>query len=130
MFRGDEFNDGYVRVPRSALSSVTMRHVMSAVDLTIAVPPEISKRVSGDLITGYSEWTGAWGSTDLSMGWDWGIIDGAPMLLNQAEIRTNMMVVGEDQFESSVLSRQYLATWMSTFPWQRIVLIVASGGTD
>jgi hypothetical protein len=112
--------DGYVRIPSSVLPAVQLRHLMSERDPTIAVPGELSAQPS---LTGYTEWVGTWNDSTITVGWDWGVVQGVIVVLDPAEIRTNIRLVFEDrQTASRALARIHLHEWIESLPWRQIAI--------
>ncbi|MGH8148852.1 MAG: DUF4902 domain-containing protein [Steroidobacteraceae bacterium] len=112
--------DGYVRISETELSGLRLQHLASAVDLSIAMPEGLAEP-SAEVITGYTEWEGTWMGAGVSLGWDWGLIQGAIRLLDPAEIRTNIRLTGEDGSPRSAgMSREHLALWIETLPWREV----------
>jgi hypothetical protein len=109
--------DGYVRLLKVELPTLCMQHLTSAIDLSIAIPQVLE--APADTITGYTEWVGTKGSRAISVGWDWGIVHDSIVLLNPAEIRTNILLIREDgEAESALGSRHDLAKWIDSLPWR------------
>jgi Domain of unknown function (DUF4902) len=112
--------DGYVRISEKELSALHLQHLASAVDRSIAVPESLAEP-SAEIITGYTEWEGTWRGAGVSLGWDWGLIQGAIRLLDPAEIRTNIRLTGEDGSPRPPgVSREHLALWIETLPWRAV----------
>ena len=111
--------DGYVRVPTMALGAIQLRHLVSERDLTIAA-------VDGDTqpeITGYTEWVGVWSDSSVSVGWDWGVVQGVIVVIDPAAIRTNILLVNEVQrAEPRDLARIHLLQWIESMPWREVAI--------
>jgi hypothetical protein len=108
--------DRYVRIPTDALPTVTLRHLMSERDPTIAAPEDLSASLT---ITGFTEWVGTWGNDVISVGWDWGVVDGIVVLLSQKEIRTNICLVAQDQSPvPAAVAQIHLFHWIESIPWR------------
>jgi Domain of unknown function (DUF4902) len=107
---------GYVRLPKAALRSVELRHLFSEIDLSIAIPGYLDLP-GADLITGITEWGGTWTGASISVGWDWGVVRGVTVVVNPAEIRTNLLIVEQGEPESPVLTRIHLLEKIESVPW-------------
>jgi hypothetical protein len=115
-------SDLYIELPLSALPSVSLRHMQTEVDLSIAVPEGVTDEGPRDIITGYTEWTGLWGDRQVTVGWDWCIIRGVIMVLSPSEIRTNVRIVrGDGHLESLPISRAHIFEWIESVPWRKFV---------
>jgi hypothetical protein len=113
-------SEGYVRIPTSALSGVQLRHLVSEKDSSIAVPGGIP---AGTVITGITEWVGSWRTETVSVGWDWGVVDGLVVLLSQKEIRTNIQLVSQDQGPvSAAIAQIHLFHWIESLPWRELAV--------
>ena len=111
-------SDGYVRIPTQALATVELRHLVSERDSTIAV-------ASGPqpAITGYTEWVGVWSDSSITVGWDWGVVQGVIVVIDPAEIRTNILLVREDQqAEPRDLAKIHLLEWIESMPWRETAI--------
>ncbi len=114
--------DGYVHILKSALPTIPVHHVASAIDMSIAVPSGIDS-VPQDVVTGYTEWAGTWCDAEISVGWDWGIVRTVIVVLNPSEIRTNIQLVTEDGFvEPLMLTRIHLLDWIESLPWRNTAI--------
>jgi hypothetical protein len=116
-------SDSSVRVPRAALASVRVFHIASAIDPAIAPPGKVASS-SSDEITGYTEWAGEWNGARICIGWDWGVIAGAIIVLHPAQIRSNLQVVMENgDTTSALLTRVYLLEWIEALPWREAAIV-------
>jgi hypothetical protein len=118
MANNDQSPDGYVRIPTLALANIQLRHLVSERDETIGV-------VAGTqpAITGYTEWVGVWSNSSLTVGWDWGVIQGVIAVIDPAEIRTNILLMNEDQrAEPRDLARIHLLQWIESMPWRETAI--------
>jgi len=108
--------DGYVRIPVSELPTVELHHLVSKHDTSIVV----SGQGDGDAtVTGYTEWVGTWRTQSVSVGWDWGVIHGAVIVLNPSEIRTNILLLADDlSAESRDRATIHLLDWIESMPWR------------
>jgi hypothetical protein len=108
-------SDRYVRIPTSALSGVQLRHLASEKDNTVALSAGMSSRA----VTGITEWIGSWRHQTISVGWDWGVVDGVIVLLSQKEIRTNIQLVTQDEGPvPQPLAQIHLFYWIESIPWR------------
>jgi len=118
MSNNDHTSDGYVRLPTLALPSVKLRHLVSERDSTIAVTAGTQPE-----ITGYTEWVGVWRDSSVTVGWDWGVVQGVIVVIDPAEIRTNILLVNEGQrAEPRDLARIYLLQWIESMPWRETAI--------
>ena len=121
--------DGYVRITLSQLRSANLHQLESALDPSIAVPEEIASSPD-DVITGFSEWAGSYGKLNLSIGWDWGLVAGALVVLNPGEIRTNILLINDQGYdESRLFTRMRIVELIESLPWRdhAMQLILAGG---
>ena len=113
-------SEGYVRIPTSALSGVQLRHLVSEKDSSIAIPGGIP---AGTVITGITEWVGSWRTETVSVGWDWGVVDGLVVLLSQKEIRTNIQLISQDRSPvSTAIAQIHLFHWIESLPWRELAV--------
>src|ERR1044072_5615074 len=118
MSNNDKSSDGYVRLPTLALPTVKLRHLVSERDSTIAVTTG-----SQPELTGYTEWVGVWRDSSVTVGWDWGVVQGVIVVIDPAEIRTNILLVNEGQrAEPRDLARIYLLQWIESMPWRETAI--------
>jgi len=118
MTNNDQSSDGYVRIPTQALATVELRHLVSERDSTIAVPAGPQPA-----ITGYTEWVGVWSDSSVTVGWDWGVLQGVIVVIDPAEIRTNILLVREDQrAEPRDLAKIHLLEWIESMPWRETAI--------
>jgi hypothetical protein len=111
--------DGYVRVPTAELSSVRLSHLLSEKDPTIGV----LSHAGTITITGFTEWVGSWQGHTVTVGWDWGALMGALVVLNASEIRTNILLIARDgQPEPPPLAKIHLLEWVDSHPWSETVV--------
>lgn len=112
-------DDGYVRVPTSELPTIQLRHLMSEKDLSITGPDGFAATV----ITGITEWVGSWRNETISVGWDWGVVDGVVVMLTHNEIRTNIQLISESRRpESPTIGKIHLFHWIETLPWREVAI--------
>ncbi|NJO12999.1 MAG: DUF4902 domain-containing protein [Gammaproteobacteria bacterium] len=117
----NEASDGYVRIPRSALSRIYLEHVTSAIDPSVATPDLAATQ--SDAMAGYTEWCGRWREIEFSVGWDWALVSGVIVVLAPATIRTNVLLLMESGFAAPpMLTRVYLLEWMETQPWRETIV--------
>src|SRR5690349_10046856 len=108
--------DRYVRIPTHELYRVQLRHLVSERDSSIATPPGMGQNM---LITGITEWVGTWDGHSVSVGWDWGVVDGIVVLLSQKEIRTNIQLVSQDESPlPPCIAQIHLFHWLESMPWR------------
>jgi len=113
-------SDRYVRIPTSELAFAQLRHLTSERDNSIAVPQAAP---GGTPITGITEWVGTWRSQTVSVGWDWGIVDGLVVLLSQNEIRTNIQLISADgQPVQPCVAQIHLFHWIESLPWREVAV--------
>jgi Domain of unknown function (DUF4902) len=108
----------YVQIPTSALPAVKLRHLVSERDASIAV-------LSGApaTVTGITEWVGSWFDESLTVGWDWGVVEGIIVLLNPSEIRTNIQLISPDRRpEPPTLAQIHLFHWIESIPWRELAV--------
>lgn len=109
---------GYVRIPEYALPTLPLEHVTSAIDMSIALPEHLAD-VPTEVISGYTEWIGNWTGTDITIGWDWGFLNAEVVLLNAAEIRSNIQLLNPTGIpQSNGRCRLSLARRLETLPWR------------
>lgn len=127
----DAAPDGYVRITVSQLHSLDLRHLDSAADASIAIPPGTVESSPGDIITGFTEWAGSHGKLTVSIGWDWGLVRNMLVVLNPAEIRTNIRLISERGYdESPLFTRIQILQRIELLPWREedaIQKILAQG---
>jgi hypothetical protein len=112
-------DDGYVRILASALPSVRLDHMASGIDMSIAFAEGADAAAPGGIVTGYTEGVGSWQGTGISVGWDWGMTRGLLVVLNPAEIRTNVRLVTADgHIEPPAIARTHFLGWIETLPWR------------
>jgi hypothetical protein len=110
-------SDGYVRIPISVLPTISLRHLVSGVDPSIAtVDPRVKPTV-----TGFTEWVGAWNTMTITVGWDWGVLHGSVVVINPGEIRSNVRLVSDNcQSVQKALSETHMLKWIESMPWRDI----------
>jgi len=119
--RSEEFvHDRYVRIPTSALFSVQLRHLTSQIENSILVPG-VSPGAAG--VTGLTEWVGSWHDQAVSVGWDWGVVNGLIVLLSQKEIRSNIQLVFPDLSPVPLVVAQiHLLHWIESLRWRELAI--------
>jgi Domain of unknown function (DUF4902) len=112
--------DRYVRIPTSALFSVQLRHLLSEKDGTVSVPAGSSAATA---MTGITEWVGSWHNQAVSVGWDWGVVNGLVVLLSQNEIRTNIQLTAADHSPvPPCVAQIHLFHWIESLPWRQLAI--------
>lgn len=113
----DEFSsDGYVRIPASALRSITLRHITTAKDQSIAA---VDVAIPATAVTGYTEWVGTWEGAPVSLGWDWALVEGTVIVINADELRTNIQLLSSDfRPEPRATARAHLLAWIESISWR------------
>ncbi len=107
--------DGRVWLPVSALPTTTLRHLISGADPSITAVDMAEKPV----ITGFTEWVGTWNNKTITVGWDWGVVSGAIVLLNPKEIRSNVVLVSDERNPlPAERSRAKMLQWIDSLPWR------------
>jgi hypothetical protein len=120
--------DGYVRIPTSALPAVQLRHLIAEEDPSIGVTDEAATATT---ITGITEWAGSWDGSTVSVGWDWGVVRGIVILVNPNEIRTNIQLISRDgRPEPTAIATIHFLQWIETLPWQHAVVDTLFGDDD
>jgi hypothetical protein len=111
--------DFRVRIATSELYAVELSHLTSEKDSSIAAPPGASKVA---VITGFTEWVGSWRAEIVSVGWDWGVVNGIVVLLSQNEIRTNIQLISPDDRQpvAPMIAQIHLFHWIESLPWREI----------
>jgi hypothetical protein len=113
-------SDRYVRIPTSALSTLQLRHLVSERDSSVAVPPGAAASTA---LTGITEWVGSWRSETVSVGWDWGVVDGIVVVLSQQEIRTNIQLISPDERPvPPAMAQIHLFHWIESLPWREVAM--------
>jgi Domain of unknown function (DUF4902) len=113
-------SEGYVQILEPELARLRVHHLTSAVDMSIGMPAHLADE-SAQTVCGYTEWVGCWHRAEASLGWDWGLVRGDIVLLNAAEIRTNIHVISAEGVPlSQEDSRARLAEWLDTFDWRQV----------
>lgn len=75
------------------------------------------------IITGTTEWAGSWRNETISVGWDWGVVDGVVVVLSQNEIRTNILLISENHHpEPAVIGKLHLFCWIESLPWRKVAV--------
>jgi hypothetical protein len=113
-------SDFYVKIPLAELSAVQIRQLLSEKDGSIAVPEGTSGATA---ITGITEWVGSWHSETVTVGWDWGVVDGLVVLLNPQEIRTNIQLIAADERPlPAKVAQMHLFHWIESLPWREVAV--------
>lgn len=111
--------DGYVRISISGLAEVRLTHLVSEKDMSIAVPPGMDP---GGAPTGITEWVGSYAGMTLSLGWDWGMLQGVLVVLNPNEIRTNILLLSDEgRALQPAVARIRLLDRIESLPWREAV---------
>jgi len=86
--------DGYVRVDMAVFCSISLVHLLSALDADADLPLTHASGACVASITGYTEWVSP-GWPALSLGWDWSVATGEGRVRYQrdGEVRSNVMLV-------------------------------------
>jgi hypothetical protein len=130
MSASDSQSQGYVRIAETELPALRIQHLTTAIDMSIALPQELTA-AQNDVLSGYTEWAGTWRSAAVSVGWDWGFYRKQVLLLNPAEVRTNIQLIAGDGLpRSPQLNRLHVAQWLDTLPWRDEVYAVLPGNGD
>jgi hypothetical protein len=109
---------GYVRIPEAALPNLQLEHMTSAIDVSIALPEQFDD-AADSMISGYTEWVGNWTGAGVTIGWDWGFFNAQVVLLNVAEIRSNIQLLDPNGMpQSSGICRTFLASYLERLPWR------------
>jgi hypothetical protein len=110
--------DAYIRIPLGELVTLNLYHVDAAIDPSIAVHGSANLGASYE-IAGYTQWAGTWRQAQVSIGWDWAVARDLIVVLNPADIRTNLLVAEVDCSKESLrLSRIYLLERIEKLPWR------------
>lgn len=110
---------GWVRVPASALQTIDLRHVASAIDLSIAVPSTLAQGPPGGAITGNTHWVGVWRDAEIFLGWDWGVLRDVVIILDPSGIRTNIQLMMDNgRAVAPLLARVHVYDWIESLPWR------------
>jgi hypothetical protein len=118
-------SSGYVLLPTSALASLRLWHLLSELDSSIAFQNDARAPVN---VTGYTEWVGSWCHRRLSLGWDWGVVQGLVVVLNPMEIRTNIRLLSADaRVEEPEIARIHLLDWIESAPWRPVIETLVQG---
>jgi hypothetical protein len=113
----DTSSSGYIKIPVTQLPDVRLKHLTSAIDMSIRLPETVA--YSSHLLTGYTEWTACWNGQDISVGWDWAFVNSEVILIHADEIRSNVQLFEDDGTTTSpAKTRHYLAIWLESLPWR------------
>lgn len=106
----------YVQIPELELAGIQLEHLTSAIDMSISLP---QGDLSSDTLTGYTEWVAKWQTRQLSIGWDWAFSNETVILIHADEIRSNVLLIGENGAPRSPgMTRRRLVEWVETLPWR------------
>jgi Domain of unknown function (DUF4902) len=110
--------DEWVYIPTSQLASLRLEHLYSTIAPAITT---IGSRALVDTptSTGYTEWSGAWCDAQVFLGWQWGRMRNALVILSPENIRTNVVLlrVGGEPV-STRLAPAYFLEHIETLCWQ------------
>lgn len=120
MDSADAGADAWVRIAEPQLTELRIEHLVSAVDSSIALPRALAGE-RAEAVTGYSEWEGRWRGAGVTLGFDWALLRGRMLLINAAEIRTNIQLVARNGSpRPPAASRGRLALWIDSLPWRAV----------
>ncbi|MEO7065483.1 MAG: DUF4902 domain-containing protein [Rhodanobacter sp.] len=124
--------DGYVRIPESTLSLLTLRHLSSGLDDELLT--DLQFAAVDALMAGYTEWQCCdWpcgsvnGISQVSVGWDW-YLEGASraLLLAVGDVRSNVMAVDDQGLDVGMIrTARMLCCQLVRLEWPRIVAAAA-----
>lgn len=106
----------YVQIPEFELPGIQLEHLTSAIDISISLP---QGDLSSDTLTGYTEWVAKWQARQVSIGWDWAFSNETVILIHADEIRSNVLLLGENGAPRSPgATRRRLVEWVETLLWR------------
>jgi hypothetical protein len=112
----------FVRIPEFALAVLPASHVATAVEFSVGRPTLQRTAAEDYSVCGFTEWTAEWGESALFVGWDWGMVKDAIVVLKPAHIRSNVLLVADDGgTHPPSLTNIYLLEWIESLPWRAIV---------
>ena len=110
----------FVRMRRSELAAVCLQHIVSGIDLSLAMTESSGAAPAhAGVLAGYTHWGGTWRDLDVYVRWNWGISRTLLFVLNPAAIKANIQLLDDGGCtESFLLSRAHLLEWIETLPWK------------
>jgi hypothetical protein len=110
-----------VRIPKSALAAISLYHVATAIDLSLAVPEGIVNVPAANTLAGYTEWDGVWHGEAIYASWDWSLVLNSLVVINPQRLRTNIQLEEHGSDESLPLNRARILEWLDSRPWRDTV---------
>jgi hypothetical protein len=113
--------DCYVRMTVEALTSLRLKHLMSAIDLD--EPDQCQKGTGLTQISGYTEWVSETTPT-ITLGWDWELntLQAHPFVGRAGAPRSNIMIVDYLQQDLKYIENsRLLETFIDQLQWQEEV---------
>lgn len=109
----------FVRIRRSELATVSLQHVASGIDLSLAATEWSGTPAQTGILAGYTEWRATWHALEVSVSWSWGSSQALLFVLNPAGIKANIQLLDDaGNVESFLLSRAHLLEWIEALPWR------------
>ncbi|WP_162086399.1 DUF4902 domain-containing protein [Sulfuriferula nivalis] len=113
--------DFYVRMTVETLTSLRLKHLMSAIDLD--EPDQCQKGTGLTQISGYTEWVSETTPT-ITLGWDWELntLQAHPFVCRVGAPRSNIMIVDDLQQDLKYIENsRLLETFIDQLQWQEEV---------
>ena len=111
-----------VRLRRAELAAICLQHIVSGIDLSLAVTEGSGLSAHGNVLAGYTQWGAMWRDAKVNVRWNWGLSQDLLFVLNPAAIKANILLLNDaGATESFMRSRAHLLEWIEALAWQDTV---------
>jgi hypothetical protein len=107
-----------VRIPKSDLRNLRLRHSASAVDLSLSVPEGVAPPSELHSLSGYTRWVGLWSDATVHASWNWGVLLESLVIISPHELKTNIRLAEDGVDLSVLLNKACLLEWIESLAWR------------
>lgn len=108
-------------MPRSALRSLRLRHVRTALDPSLALAASNGGTLPPGTLAGLTEWSAPWGTTEAYVGWRWALLRDTLIVLDPVALRTNILIIEDGAPVAPFRNTLEIFEWIETWPWRSAV---------
>jgi hypothetical protein len=107
-----------VRILKSDLPTLRLRHSASAVDRSLSVPQGVAPPSDLPSLSGYTRWVGLWSDATVHASWNWGVLLESLVIISPHELNTNIRLAENGIDLSVVLNKACLLEWIESLAWR------------
>jgi len=107
-----------VRILKSDLPTLRLRHAASAIDRSLSVPDGVAPPTELLSLSGYTCWVGLWSDATVHASWNWGVLLQSLVIISPHKLDTNIQLAENGMDLSVLLNKSCLLEWIESLAWR------------